>query len=108
MAMPVMHLSPKRVSYAALPSVADILSQEIKHAAKSWNAYCSIFALKGQPRKERTRPCGLTGDRPEVVPLHCKISSHKWIVRQSYFLSLGRGGMQPLKQVRQAHFSNSE
>jgi hypothetical protein len=49
MAMPVMHLSPKRVSYAALPSVADILSQEIKHAAKSWNAYCSIFALKGQP-----------------------------------------------------------
>jgi hypothetical protein len=47
MAMPVMHLSPKRVSYAALPSVADILSQEIKHAAKSWNVYCSIFALKG-------------------------------------------------------------
>lgn len=48
MAMPVMHLSPKRVSLL-LSRSRRYLSQEIKHAAKSWNAYCSIFALKAAP-----------------------------------------------------------
>jgi hypothetical protein len=58
MAMPVMHLSPKAGQLCCSPVNRRYLSQEIKHAAKSWNAYCSIFALKGSTGKERTRPCG--------------------------------------------------
>jgi hypothetical protein len=108
MAMPVMHLSPKAGQLCCSPVSRRYLSQEIKHAAKSWNAYCSIFALKGSTGRKELGRAVLTSDSPEVVALHSKISSHKRIVRQSYFSSLGRGGMQPLKQVRQAHFSNSE
>jgi hypothetical protein len=107
MAMPVMHLSSKRVSYAALPSVADICLRKSNTPQK---LECLLLNLRPQTaarRKELGR-AGLTSDRREVALLHFKISSHQWIVRQSYFSSLGRGGMQPLKQVRQAHFSNSE
>jgi hypothetical protein len=49
MAMPVMHLSPKAGQLCCSPVSRRYLSQEIKHAAKSWNAYCSIFALKAAP-----------------------------------------------------------
>lgn len=67
MAMPVMHLSLKWLSYAALSS-RRYLSREIKHAGKEWNVNCSIFALKhGNPRTKELGCEGLTSDRPEVA-----------------------------------------